>query len=412
MSQPAVPHRSFSHVLRACGPLSGFLRLCGLAFSRVALAAVGFGCGLQVGHAQTPNESFEIGLSTDLIGITSDFNGARLVVFGALDNADAKLLRQQRYDIVVALVGPRRRVVVREKERTLGLWINRGSESFNSVPASYALASTRPLGDITREGLRVSLSMGIEDMRLNSGSTLQPSGIQAPPKQDGALPDAANPASPASTMPQAGNDTAGNGTAGRRTTGQPPAAAEPDADGTDDTSEPAASDGSSGEPGPSDADAASGDPVFNPASGPSSQTVPVPVGASDPASMARAPPLDEALGTKANRDRYATALRRIREGSGLYNQSFGSVEFVSPTLFRADLRLPADLPVGQHMVRAYLFRSGVFIRQQSEPLVVVKTGFESVVDDFATRYGFLYGLFAVALAIFTGWFGRIVFKRD
>lgn len=312
--------------------------------SRGTMVVAGLAGGLQFANAQTSNESFEIGLSTDRIAITSDFSGARLVVFGALDNADAKLLRQQRYDIVVALVGPRRPVVVREKERTFGLWINRGSESFNAAPASYALASTRPLGDITREGLRVSLSMGIEDMRLNTGPTLQPPDAQMVPRQDGALPDA----------------------------------------------------DSSARPGDTDLK-------------PNFPAVPEPT---DPASSVKAPPLEADLGTKANRDRYATALRRIRQGTGLYNQSFGSVEFVSPTLFRADLRLPADLPVGQHMVRAYLFRSGVYIREQSEPLIVVKTGFESVIDDFATRYGFLYGIFAVALAIFTGWFGRIVFKRD
>lgn len=248
-------------------------------------------------------ESFEIGLSTNEIAITSDFTGARLVVFGALDNADARLLRQQRYDIVVALVGPRRPVVVRKKERILGIWINRGSETFNASPESYALASTRPLSDITRESLRVSLSLGIEDLRLN---------IRDLETEGAAM------------------------------------VAESDIDG----------------------------------------------------------------GLVANRDQYASALRRIRMESGLYNQSFGSVEFVSPTLFRADLRLPADLPVGRHTVRAYLFRSGVFIRGDSEGLVVVKTGLESLVDNFATRHGFLYGLFAVALAIFTGWFGRIVFKRD
>ncbi|MEC5291236.1 TIGR02186 family protein [Aurantimonas sp. C2-6-R+9] len=259
-------------------------------------------------------ESFEIGLSTNEIAITSNFTGARLVVFGALDNADARLLRQQRYDIVVALVGPRRPVVVRKKERTLGIWINRGSETFNASPESYALASTRPLSDITRESLRVSLSLGIDDLRLN---------IRDPETVGAAIV----------TEP-----------VGQVIIGE------------------SAVDGE-------------GDPVVN-------------------------------------RDQYASALRRIRMESGLYNQSFGSVEFVSPTLFRADLRLPADLPVGRHTVRAYLFRSGVFIRGDSEALVVVKTGLESLIDDFATRYGFLYGLFAVALAIFTGWFGRIVFKRD
>ena len=367
MSKTATPQWLVS---RACS-VSGLRRRSLSLPSRAAMVVAGLFGALQFADAQTPNESFEIGLSTDRIAITSDFSGARLVVFGALDNADAKLLRQQRYDIVVALVGPRRRVVVREKERTLGLWINRGSESFNSVPASYALASTRPLGDITREGLRVSLSMGIEDMRLNTGPTLRPNGTPVQPTPSGAAPDAARPAPPASPTSGMGNDAIGSGAASNAA----PMAQSTNAD-------------------------------------PQSAPVQPPSESSDPASSAKAPPLDEALGTRANRDRYATALRRIRQTTGLYNQSFGSVEFVSPTLFRADLRLPADLPVGQHMVRAYLFRSGVYIREQSEPLIVVKTGFESVIDEFAARHGFLYGLFAVALAIFTGWFGRIVFKRD
>ncbi|MGO4839943.1 TIGR02186 family protein [Rhizobiaceae sp. 2RAB30] len=30
----------------------------------------------------------------------------------------------------------------------------------------------------------------------------------------------------------------------------------------------------------------------------------------------------------------------------------------------------------------------------------------------ANDYGFLYGLFAVALAMVTGWLGRIIFKKD
>lgn len=236
-------------------------------------------------------ESFEIGLSTDTIAITSNFDGARLVVFGALDNADARILRQQRYDIVVALEGPKRPLVVRKKERTLGLWINRGSEVFNSAPVSYALASTRPLGDIAAEALLAQVSIGIEDLRLSVNQ--------------------------------------------------------------------------------------------------------------DPSTI-----------TQVNRDEYASAFRRIKRETGLYNQSYGTVEFVSQTLFRAELSLPADLPVGRHVARAFLFRNGVFLLERSESLYVVKTGFENLIYEFANRYSVAYGLFAVALAIFTGWFGRIAFKRD
>ena len=236
------------------------------------------------------NETFEIGLSTEQIVIASNFSGARLVVFGALDNADGRILRQGGYDIVVVLEGPKTPLVVREKERVLGLWINRGSEQFNSAPASYTLAATRRLTDIAPQKILDQLSIGIESLRTDLGL--------------------------------------------------------------------------------------------------------------------------DAVTVAPNRDEYATALRRIRVDRGLYQQSFGTVEFVSPTLFRADLALPADLPVGLHTARAFLFRNGVFLRERDVSLRVVKSGFETTVSNLAKRYGFLYGVFAVLLAIVTGWFGRLVFKRD
>ena len=235
-------------------------------------------------------ESFEIGLSTETIVITSSFSGARLVVFGALDNADGRVLRQGGYDIVVALEGPKLPQVVREKERVLGLWINDGAERFEALPVSYSLAATRRLSDIAPVALLEQLSVGIENLRTDLR---------------GVEPEAA--------------------------------------------------------------------PV---------------------------------------RDAYASALRRIRVARGLYNQTFGTVEFVSPTLFRAELSLPTDLPVGRHVARAFLFRNGAFLRERSETLWVVKSGFESSVSAFAARHGVFYGCLAVLLGIVTGWFGRIVFRRD
>ncbi|GGD94659.1 hypothetical protein GCM10011390_11780 [Aureimonas endophytica] len=235
-------------------------------------------------------EAFEIGLSTEEIVIAPDFSGARLVIFGVLDNADGRIMRQGGYDIVVALEGPQVPIVVREKERTLGLWINQGSERFDTVPASYSLAATRRLGDIAGPQVLSQLSIGIDNLQMS-----------------------------------------------RRAEGR---AALP------------------------------------------------------------------------NRDRYAEAVRRIRSDRGLFRESFGTVEFVSATLFRAELQLPADLPVGRHVARAFLFRRGVFLRERTDTLWVVKSGFESTVSNLAHRYGTYYGVFAVALAMATGWLGRMIFKRD
>ncbi|WP_182087141.1 TIGR02186 family protein [Aureimonas sp. ME7] len=235
-------------------------------------------------------ETFEIGLSTETISVGTNFGGARLVVFGALDNADQRLLRQGRYDIVVILEGPRRDIVVREKKRFFGLWINRGAERFNGVQSSYSLVSTRALRDIAPTTTLRQLDIGSENLEF-----------EAP----------------------------------------------------------------------------------------------------------------NAKGVKSERGReFAEAVRRLNAQRGLFTETVGDIDFVSATLFRANLTLPADLPVGRHVARAILFRDGVFVRERSEDLWVVKTGIESQISRFASTDGGLYGLLAVGVAIFTGWFGRIIFKRD
>jgi uncharacterized protein (TIGR02186 family) len=88
------------------------------------------------------------------------------------------------------------------------------------------------------------------------------------------------------------------------------------------------------------------------------------------------------------------------------------VRFVSSNLFKASLRLPANIPNGVHTVRAYLFRSGKFITEKSVPLRVIKTGIEQTITDAAHEQPILYGLFAVFLAVVTGWGASVMFRKD
>jgi len=87
------------------------------------------------------------GVSTDLIQIRSDFAGTDIVVFGAIEGTEpgASL---QAYDVVVVLRGPPIEVMVRRKDRVLGLWLNREQVRFIEMPGYYFLASTRPVEDI------------------------------------------------------------------------------------------------------------------------------------------------------------------------------------------------------------------------------------------------------------------------
>lgn len=83
--------------------------------------------------AETPPVTVD--LAEDHIDITTGFTGSRVVLFG---------VREDPGDIAVTISGPARKMVVRRKEQTLGLWMNRGAVQFLSVPVYYDYALSRP----------------------------------------------------------------------------------------------------------------------------------------------------------------------------------------------------------------------------------------------------------------------------
>jgi uncharacterized protein (TIGR02186 family) len=109
---------------------------------------------------------------------------------------------------------------------------------------------------------------------------------------------------------------------------------------------------------------------------------------------------------------FAEALKDVKTRQGLFNQRPGGVEFISANLFRATLALPADVPVGIHKARAFLFRNGAFLKENSTTLQIIKSGFEQQIYRSAHEQSVFYGLFSITFAMVIGWLGRIIFKRD
>ncbi|KAA0699435.1 TIGR02186 family protein [Neorhizobium sp. P12A] len=109
---------------------------------------------------------------------------------------------------------------------------------------------------------------------------------------------------------------------------------------------------------------------------------------------------------------FRDAFRRLQEAGGLYVRDPAGVRFVSSSLFRATLRLPADVPNGVHTVHAYLFKSGKFVVERTLPLRVIKTGIEQTITDAAHERPITYGCFAVLLAVITGWTASFVFRKN
>ena len=105
-------------------------------------------------------------------------------------------------------------------------------------------------------------------------------------------------------------------------------------------------------------------------------------------------------------------LIRNKEQSGLYAIQPDRVAFVGDKLFRTTLYLPPNVPVGRYQVVTYLLRDGKMVSAQTSPLFISKIGLEADIHTFAQRYSALYGLVAIALALFAGWLGHVIFHRS
>lgn len=244
---------------------------------------------LPAAAAAQQQETLEIGTSTSQIAITSDFSGADLTVFGAINDADPMVLSKGGYDIVVILEGPKAEADVRRKERIFGIWVNRQTVTFEHVPRSYSISSTRALDQVTSPQTLNSEGIGVSHLRIS------------------------------------------------------------------------------------------------------------PVGY---------------FGDASEVATFREAMLRLNAADDLYENEPDGVTFVSNSLFRASLRLSVNIPQGTHTVEAYLFKNGRQIATERLPLKVVKTGLEAQLTTAAHEYPLFYGLGTVLIALLSGWFASLVFRKN
>ena len=94
---------------------------------------------LQIPADAARDEALAIDLSQDLIGISTGFKGADVLLFGATEGDG---------DVIVVVRAPNSQVVVRRKERIAGIWINASELVFDDAPGFYHIAASAPLEDL------------------------------------------------------------------------------------------------------------------------------------------------------------------------------------------------------------------------------------------------------------------------
>lgn len=109
-------------------------------------------------------------LTSHLIGITAGFTGASVVLFGATDGSG---------DIVVAVRGPEREMTVRHKSKIMGIWVNTSGVTFANVPSFYAVAASRPLGEVLTPVAAALQHIGVANLRLQANPPVPPESAAA-----------------------------------------------------------------------------------------------------------------------------------------------------------------------------------------------------------------------------------------
>jgi uncharacterized protein (TIGR02186 family) len=108
---------------------------------------------------------------------------------------------------------------------------------------------------------------------------------------------------------------------------------------------------------------------------------------------------------------FRDALIRNKQRSGLYGEKVGDVSIQGGRLFRTRLELPANVPTGEYTVTVLLVDNAQIVSRSSTQLSVRKVGIEAKVTEFAFENSHWYGLLAVLIALFAGWFAGFVFRK-
>ena len=214
------------------------------------------------------------------------FTGAELLLFGAILYPGGRAPARPA-DIVVVLRGPVEPIVLREKQKIAGIWMNADSNRFRSAPSFYAVAASRPIDQLVDERTASIYEMGLQNLQLSPGG--------------GALPE--------------------------------------------------------------------------------------------------------------KERRFEAGLLDLRRREGLYAENSNGVEISEGVLYRANISIPSQVPVGTYTAETFLVDRGRVLAAATREIEIDKSGFERFVALAARRHAFLYGLASVLLSLGLGWAAATLFRR-
>jgi uncharacterized protein (TIGR02186 family) len=112
-------------------------------------------------------------VSARTIEIRYSFTGAQLLLFGAILYPGGRIPSEQAH-IAVVVKGPVQPIVVREKQKIAGIWMNADSHRFQSAPSFYAIATSEPISELVDERTAAIYELGLGNLQLSPGGGALP----------------------------------------------------------------------------------------------------------------------------------------------------------------------------------------------------------------------------------------------
>lgn len=128
--------------------------------------------------AQAGKEEVVLGLSQDRVAITATFDGSEILVFGAVKR-ETPIPQDDPLEVVVTVSGPAPSVMVRRKEKKLGIWVNVDSVLVDSAPAFYAVATSAPFKEVLTDTEDLRYRISIKRAIRSVGAAMHIRGAQA-----------------------------------------------------------------------------------------------------------------------------------------------------------------------------------------------------------------------------------------
>jgi len=111
-------------------------------------------------------------------------------------------------------------------------------------------------------------------------------------------------------------------------------------------------------------------------------------------------------------DLFRDALIRGMQEKGFFPLRATAPKFVDGRFFKTGFALPPGVPTGLYTVEAILVKNNTVLAKESKTLHVGQVGFNARVYLFAQDHSFFYGLFAVVMALVSGWSAFTFLRRD